>query len=362
MRRNRSSLAFNVPFLIQQQSRAKNNLNDWSQICTSAVKTLVPCEAIPVTTKMQWIIAISALMLVAVSAIPAVATCAAPSSEGIKICFPSEGSTVTYPAALEMSANTGSAYVVKSAVYDNGRLVDTNNFLPGTLVDGGIKNGAHKLTVKAWDSNGSVHQATRSFHVTGYGVAVCGTPSKAGVNLCWPNEGSLQPNTSIPISAKARGNNSKIKWLSVYLDGKFYLGTGNDFILTSAGLSAGQHRVAVVARDFAGHTYKTAHYFNAFYNYDCNPRSGACTPGIVLNNLTGNDVPNSFRLDAEVVNNPKPTTSMKLYLDGSVVATSTGPGITKQLSLQPNTTHIISVKAWDTAGKVYATYQTIYVQ
>lgn len=297
-----------------------------------------------------------------VSAIPALATCAPPSSEGIKICFPNEGSTVTYPAALEMSADTGSAYIVKSAVYDNGRLVDTNDFLPGTLEDGSIKNGAHKVTVKVWDSNGGVHQATRSFHVVGFGVGICSTPSTAGVNLCWPAAGSLQPNDSIPISATARGNNTKIKSVSVFLDGKFFAGIGSKFILTSAGLSAGQHRVAVVAKDSAGHTYKTAHEFTAFYNYDCNPRSGACSPGIVLKNPDGFDVPSSFRLDADVVNNPKPTTSMKLYLDGYEVASSTGPGITKELSLHPNTTHIISVKAWDTAGKIYAAYQTIYVQ
>ena len=266
-----------------------------------------------------------------------------------------------YAPAIEMSANTGSATVVKSELYDNGKLVDTNPFLPGTLEDGGIKNGAHKVTVRILDSNGVIRQASRSFNVTGFGVGFCARPSTAGVSLCWPQQGSTQPNLSVPISASARGTTAKITSLSVYVDGKFLLGTAGDQILTGTGMSAGTHRVAVVAKDAAGQTYKTAHTFTTYYNYDCNPKSGACSPGIVLNNFAAPDVPNSFRLNADVVNNPSPTTSMKVYLDGVVVATSTGPGITKQFTLATGSTHIIWVKATDTQNKQYATYQTIYV-
>lgn len=301
-------------------------------------------------------------LVILLSALPAMADCQAPAAQGIKICFPTEGSTVMYAAAIEMSANTGSASVVKSAVYDNGKLVDTNPFLPGTMVDGGVKNGTHKITVKAWDSNGTVHQASRTFRVTGYGVDFCSTPTAPGVNLCWPQEGTAQPNTSVPISATARGKTSKITSLSVYLDGKLFTSTGGNNILTGAGLSAGRHRVAVVAHDAAGNTFKTAHYFTAYNNYDCNPKSDACSPGVILKNPQDTDVPGSFRLDADVSGNPDPTTAMKVYLDGAVVATSTGPGITKQLNLQPGTTHIVWVRAWDTKGKTYATYQTFYVQ
>ena len=190
------------------------------------------------------------------------------------------------------------------------------------MIDGGIKNGTHKITVKAWDSNGTVHQASRTFRVTGYGVDFCSTPGSAGVNLCWPLEGSSQPNTSVPISATARGQNSKITALSVFVDGKHFTGTANNYILTGAGLTAGTHRVAVVAHDAAGHTFKTAHSFTAYNNYDCNPKSGACSPGVILKNPQDTDVPSSFRLDADVSGNPEPTTEMKVLLDGAVVATS----------------------------------------
>ncbi len=297
------------------------------------------------------------------SAVPAYATCTGPSSPGLRICFPSEGSTVMYAPAIELAVTTAdsNAYAVKTLVYDNGKLIDQLDSAPGTLIDGAIRNGAHKVTIKVWDSNGAVYQATRSFYVTGYGVNFCGRPSTAGVNLCWPKSDSWQPNTSVPISAAARGDNSKIKSLNVFIDGKSLIATGDNYILTGAGMTAGRHRVSVVAHDFAGHTYKTTHYFNTYYNYDCNPKSGACSPGIVLNNLVDQDVTTSFRLNADVVNNPLTTTSMKVYLDGAMVASSTGPGITRQFNLQSGTTHIVWVKAWDTSGKMYATYQTIYV-
>lgn len=290
------------------------------------------------------------------------ASCDAPSTAGLRICFPTEGSTVMYVSALEMAATAKSGAIVRAKVWDNGKLVDDFSFLPGTLFDGAIKNGYHTVTVKAWDSAGNVVQASRSFRVTGYGVGTCAQPSTPGVNLCWPKSDSWQPNTSVPVSATARGNNSKIKSISLFVDGKFLAGASGASILTGAGVSAGRHRVAAVAHDYAGNTYKSVNYFNAYYNYDCNPRSGACSPGIILNSPNGFDVPTSFRVQADVTGNPSPITSMKIYLDGSVVAQNNGPGIAKQLDLPANSTHIIWVKAWDAAGRMYATYQTVYVQ
>lgn len=318
---------------------------------------------LPLKTPLFRLFLCAFVFLTLCSALPAAAFCTRPSSPGMRICFPTEGSTVMYAPAIELAVTTANsnAYAVKTQVYDNGILIDEFDSVPGTLVDGAIKNGWHKVTIKVWDSNGTVYQATRTFRVIGFGVDFCATPSTAGVNLCWPQTDSWQPNTSVPISATARGSNSKIKSLSVYVDGKSVLGTGNNYILTGVDMTAGRHRVAVVAQDYAGHTYKTTHYFNTYYNYGCNPKSGACSPGITLNNLYDQDVTTSFRLNADVVNNPLPTTSMKVYLDGAVVATSTGPGITKQLNLPSGSTHILWVKAWDTAGKMYATYQTIYV-
>ncbi|HWR36564.1 MAG TPA: hypothetical protein VN622_11905 [Clostridia bacterium] len=302
------------------------------------------------------------LLLVIFVSASAFADCAAPSTPGLRICFPSQDSKVTYAAGIEMGATAKSGSIVKSAVYDNGKLVDSFDFLPGTLYDYGMINGLHNIVVKAWDSAGNAYQASRSFRVVGFGVGFCSTPSEPGINFCWPKSDSSQPNSSVSISATARGGGSKIRSLSVYVDGIFRVGSSNNYILTSVGVAAGSHRVAIVAKDYAGHTFKSVHNIKTFYDYTCNPKTGACSPGIVIHNPTGPDVSSSFRLDAQVVNNPKPTTSMKVYLDSKVIATSTGPGITAQINLPKGTTHIVAVKAWDTEGKTYAAFQNLYVQ
>ncbi len=296
-------------------------------------------------------------LLAAVGA--ASAQCAAPSTDSVRICFPNEGSTVTYVPPMEMSVTVKSGAVRTMKVWDNGTLRDTEPFLPSTIYDASMKNGWNRVTVQVWDTDGNFYQAVRSFYVTGYGVGSCKTPSTPGVNLCWPLEGSLQPN-NIPISATARGT-SKISSLTVYLDGQKVLATSNNYIVSGAYSTAGTHKVTVVAHDTTGHVYKTSHSFTAYYEQDCNPKTGACSPGIVINKPYGApDVTTSFQFQADVQDNPAPITAMKVYVDGAVKATSSGPGITAQIELPANTTHIVSVKAWDTQGKIYAAAQTYF--
>jgi hypothetical protein len=67
-------------------------------------------------------------------------------------------------------------------------------------------------------------------------------------------------------------------------------------------------------------------------------------------------------LQADVQNNPKPITAMKVYVDGVLKVSNNGPGITAQITFPKNSTHIVWVKAWDSAGKQYAAYQTYYAQ
>jgi hypothetical protein len=290
------------------------------------------------------------------------ADCPAPNSPGLKICFPNEGSTVMYVPGIEMSVNTAGRGVHYVEVWVNGTKRDKFTYLPSNLYDASMKNGWNRVTVKVWDTAGNLYQAVRSFNVTGYGVGTCPTPSTAGVNLCWPANGSIQPNDAVPMSATARGLNSKIKYVNLYVDGKFLVGQASNYIVSGGGVSAGTHKVTAKAVDYAGHTFTATHTFNAYYNFDCNPRTGECYSGIVINKPNGPDVPTSFNLQADVQNNPKPITLMKVYVDGVVKVSNNGPGITAQITFPKNSTHIVWVKAWDTAGKEYAVYQTYYAQ
>lgn len=299
------------------------------------------------------------LMMVTVAAH---ADCAAPTSPGLRICYPSQGSTVMYVAGIEMAANTASGAVARVEVWDNGTKRDNFRYLPSTLYDGSMTNGWNRVTVRVWDTDGNFYQAVRSFYVTGYGVSVCSEPGKAGVNLCWPRSNSAQPNNATPIAATARGQNSKIKYVNIYVDGKFLVGQGGRSIVTGAGLSAGKHTVTARAVDYAGHIYTATNTFKAFYSYDCNPISGKCSPGVIINKPVSEDVPTTFRVQADVHDNPDPISAMKIYVDGTVKAQSSGPGITTSLTLPSNSTHRMTITAWDIKGKTYTTYQNLYVK
>jgi hypothetical protein len=267
-----------------------------------------------------------------------------------------------YNAGIEMAATTASGSIARVEVWDNGTKRDNFQFLPGELYDGSMINGLNRVTVKVWDTNGNLYQAQRSFYVTGFGVGTCSTPSTAGINLCWPAPNSLQPNEAVPISATAKGQNSNIKFVNIYVDGKFLVGQSGNFIVTGAGLSAGTHTVTARAADSAGHVFQATSTFKTFYSFDCNPKSGACSPGIVINKPGTEDVPTTFTVQADVQNNPASISGMKVYIDGVVKASSSGPGITNSLTLPANTTHRMVIKAWDASGKIYESYQNLYVQ
>jgi len=188
----------------------------------------------------------------------------------------------------------------------------------------------------------------------------CSMPSSPGINFCWPLQGSLQPDNA-PVSVTARPQTGKITSIVAYFDGRKVLVSNNNMLLSGVQGSAGTHKITIVAKDSGGHRFQVSHTFTMFYQQSCNPKTDECSPGIVINKPTEPDVPTSFTFQAEVQNNPVPITSMKVLLDNVVVASSGGPGITKQFNLPKNTTHILEVKAVDTSGKQYEEFQTYFV-
>lgn len=296
------------------------------------------------------------------------ANCTALSTPGVNLCFPSQGSTVSYPATFEFAANTGSSAVTGVAIYDNGKKIDDFTVIPSRLVDGAVLNGSHKVTVKVWDKAGHVYSASKSFKVVGYGVGSC-TASGVGVNICYPVNGSLQPNTGVPVSMRAQGNAAITSW-KLYVDGKAVMnsyGSEPDSVVTSISTTAGTHHLSVVAWDTNGAVYKASRDFTAFYNYDCNPISGACTPGVIASSPSGFgpyvavSTNRAFLFKAQVVKPQSTIKSMTVMVDGAVVARASGQSISKTLTTDAGS-HNITVQAVDSAGKTYATYGNIDVQ
>jgi hypothetical protein len=298
----------------------------------------------------------------------AVAECAAPAQSGLAMCFPSAGSTVLYPATIELAANTGGVAIAHVSVYDGSVRVDDFGSLPGKLIDGAIANGFHKITVNLWDTNGKLYQAKSTFTVTGFGAGTC-AGGAAAITVCTPSQGGFQPESSVSVAtAFAAGTKS---W-SMLLDGKAVIDsaeTGHSAaepLQTSAFAAAGNHALVVNAVDAHGVKTTLTRKFSTFYDGSCN-QSGTCRPGIAITQpsaismYSAGDEASGFELQAEVTGNPKPTTKMILYLDGVKKEQSAGPGITADVTAAKGS-HFIVILAWDTAGKMYETYGNVNVQ
>ena len=342
----------------------------WQQPCSALPES--DTHGFPQTTRFavrKLTALVQVLAVVSCSAL-AQAQCStgANATTGVNLCFPNAGSTLLYPATIEFGSSPQSTYFQRVIVYDNNRKVDDLPSLPNTLIDYSLKNGFHNVVVNAWTSDGRLYQAAREFTVIGYGIDACKAHT-VGVTLCAPT-GGLQPNNAVPVSMAAKGHATITAW-KLYVDNAVQMsssqtGTPNS-LLTSLSLPAGTHNLTVVAWDKYGAVYKASRQLTAFYMRNCNPRTGVCFPGIVPFQPAGfgadqaADVSSPFTFEADVEDNPSPTTSMTLFLDGVRVVANSGPGIIAQLSAKPGT-HYIVVQATDTAGKVYEAYGNVNVR
>jgi hypothetical protein len=302
--------------------------------------------------------------------VSAVAQCSAPNTSGtLRICFPSNGSSIIGGTTFEMSANTGNAAIDKVLVYDNGVKVDQLGFLPSKLIEGAIHDGYHNVTINAWDTNGHLYQAKTSFtKIGGFDPGPCKS-STTGVSLCSAKEGGLEPNVSVPISFAVKTVAPTTAW-KLYVDGTYVRHSDASTlksIYTPLGMGAGHHSATVVAWDTTGKVYKTSHSFTAFHQRSCNPDTDECSAGIVTYSpdtfgpWQAIDTDQSFPLHAEVVGNSAAMQKMSVTLDGVVIAQGQGPGISTTVNAAKGS-HTIMVQAMDTAGKLYATYGTVNVQ
>lgn len=307
----------------------------------------------------------AALAVLAALATTAEAQCSAPSTPGVRICTPTPNSTSVYVNGIEVNSTAKSGSITHFDIYIDGHLeFRSAQYQAGVnLYDGAIRNGRHHLVVHAWDSGGNVLSAAEYFTVTGEGYPLfCSAPSGPGINFCVPPAGSVQINGS-PVSATATGY-SAISSIKVYVNGVFEVGnTGQNYLSTSVPAAPGYPTITVVAKDSTGHTFKTSKQVHVAYGaYGCDPYGGSCTPGI---NVSGPQdeayVGSSFTVKASVEDNPQPITTMKAYIDGTQVASSSGPTLYQKVSTTATGTHILTLQAWDTKGTLYRVQQNINI-
>ncbi len=317
-------------------------------------------EAHPVKTRI-WQATVIGLALF-LTPLAARASCSVPSSPGVVICTPGSGQTVNYPAEIKAAAlgDTGlpitaiKVYVDGMAVLSDAKVNQVDD------VDYGIMAGSHSLTVNAWDSGGHLFQAKEKFSVVGGNTAKC-TPTTAGIRFCSPANGSYQPQSNIQTLIGAAGSGAPIVKLEAWFDGYPVATVSTNSVSFTAGGNPGTHTESAKAWDAAGHIFTASVTFDAYYDAVCSPYAG-CDPGVFISSpANGSTVGSSFNLSAEVKYNPAPITAMKAYLDGKLVAESSGPTLLSSLGAGAGGHHL-TVQAWDTKGNLYRTVETFTVK
>ncbi len=154
-----------------------------------------------------------------------------------------------------------------------------------TLIDGGIYNGSHRITIHAWDTAGNLYSSSVSFTVTGEGfLPSCPAPSSPGINFCEPPTGAVL-GASYGVTAAAKGD-SQISAIRLYVDGKAQVTqTNTNQLSTIASVGTqGDHKIAFVAWDTTGHIFSKTRTIHSAYTYsyvDCPPKgNGSCSPGL----------------------------------------------------------------------------------
>lgn len=293
----------------------------------------------------------------------AAAQCAAPATSGVRICQPSANSVINGDPFIEVAVTPTSGSITSTTVTIDGQQVFTNNGPEINLFEGGVENGTHNLVITALDNFGRTYQATETFTNTGNPPSTCPT-STVGVKICYPAAGQfVSQNLLMTFGFKGAANITHVR---TYVDNtvNFDFATSGEQWIEGQGspTTPGNHTLTVVAWDAQGHVYSSKVAFTAYYDGSCPPKGDVCQPGIYSNGpFDGADVTSPFRISFNVENNPAPITAMKAYLNGRVVAVSSGPTLDQEVTANKGT-QILTIQAWDSAGKLYRLVENVNVQ
>ena len=292
------------------------------------------------------------------------ADCPVPPTAGAIICQPSPNATVFQLPHFEAAATPASGSITDIKLSIDGKLVFDSPGPVLNLFEGGIGNGMHALLVDAVDSFGRHYQAAQSFSVTG-NLPPC-QPAAAGVRICAPAADEfVSQNLFFSLGFQGLASISHVR---IYMDHVVFADFDPPFsqpgqLMASAGsVSAGKHTMKVVAWDIQGRVYTKSVIFNAFFDGGCAPKGNSCTPALTPSTpQDGDDVRSPFRVSAQVLFNPLPITTMKVYLDGRQIAESFGPVFDQPISAAKGT-HIMVIQAWDTEGRLYRATENVNVR
>ena len=196
-----------------------------------------------------------------------------------------------------------------------------------------------------------------TFNVGAHAQCTLNTASPS-VTICTPANGATV-SSPVNIVAGTTDNSSSVTYLQIYIDGAKKYQVSAKQLNTSLAMADGSHRVTVQAQDAAGHIFKTTIYITVSSSSGgpctlntANPSVTICAPA---NNAT---VTSPVNVVAGTTDSNKVTT-MKIYLDGSAVYSTSSNQLNTNVAISTTGSHRIAVQAWDSTGAVFKS--VIYV-
>jgi hypothetical protein len=180
-------------------------------------------------------------------------SCATPTSAGIHICAPVNGSTVQSPVQVSAAATITGTLARMEIWVDGAKMyTETTNTSLSTMV--ALANGYHRFDIYAVNTAGTRWEST--VYATVGTPSSCSAPSSASVHVCSPaNNSTVSSPVKVMATATITGTLARMEvWVN---GGKQYTETTSTSLSDSIALGAGKYQFDIYAVNTAGTKWET---------------------------------------------------------------------------------------------------------
>jgi hypothetical protein len=179
-------------------------------------------------------------------------SCSAPSSPGVNLCSPANGSTVSSPVQVTANSTVAGTIATTQLWVDGVKKYSTAGAGLNTAIS--VAAGSHRFAVIALNKAGQKWESAVNATISNGGS--CSAPTSAGVHICSPVAGSsVSSPVKVQATAKVTGT---IASTQLWVDGvKKFNVTGSNTLTTTVSLPAGTHRFAVTATNTPGQKWES---------------------------------------------------------------------------------------------------------
>lgn len=186
-----------------------------------------------------------------------VVACEAPSSPGVTICSPANGTTVGEDVNLVAAASvTGTLKSIELWVDGVQTVAGASTSPLVTTIT--LAAGSHRLAVLALNTAGEKWESVAN--VTVPPDLGCNAPSSPGVHLCSPTNGASEEETGVVEVLATANVTGKLASVQLWVDGakETSESTSSTLHIARYPIGIGTHRIAVLATNTAGQVWEQA--------------------------------------------------------------------------------------------------------